>query len=147
MTFHSMFRNGSRRRFVFTAVMLTLVAVLLTAAYYLTYEPAPLVRVRWREGMTDDRRVQLEREFLLVRPVPHEGRTLSYDLLDTRASNVAALVAHPDVEDTDHLNRAEARVPFDAPYGESWMWIGHRTPVLRTVLAYWWQVSGGPVRR
>ncbi len=23
-------------------------------------------------------------------------------------------------------------VPFDAPYGESWMWIGHRTPVLRT---------------
>jgi hypothetical protein len=130
-----------RRPLVVTAVILMFLTALVAAAYYLTYEPAPLVRIRWRDGVTAERRAELERQFLLVRPVPHEGRTLSYDLLDTRDSNVAELVGHPDVEDTDHLDRAQATVPFDAPYGESWMWIGHRTPVLRTALAYWWQVS------
>ncbi len=59
---------------------------------------------------------------------------MSYDLLDTRQSNVKALLRAPEAEDTDHINRSESIVPFDAPYGESWMWIGHRTPVLRSLL-------------
>jgi hypothetical protein len=111
------------------------VLLAFAGAYYLTHEPAPLVRVRWREGLSAERRAELEHRFLLVRPVPHEGRTMSYDLLDTRRSNVEALLRAPEVEDTAHIDRAEAVVPFDAPYGESWMWIGHRTPVVRGLLA------------
>lgn len=110
------------------------VLLAFAGAYYLTCEPAPLVRVRWRDGLAPERRAELEHRFLLVRPRPHEGRTLSYDLLDTRRSNVEALVRDPEVADTDHINRADGIVPFDAPYGESWMWIGHRTPVLRSLL-------------
>ena len=126
---------ASRRLFV-VAVVATAVILSFAGAYYLTYEPAPLVRVRWREGLPPERRAELERRFLLVRPVLHEGRTFSYDLLDTRHSNVAELLEHPDAEDTDHIDRATATVPFDAPYGESWMWLAHRTPVLRRLFGY-----------
>ena len=129
-----MARNTRRTPLLVLAAGVVVTALAFTGAYYLTYEPAPLVRVRWRDGVTAERRAELERQFLLVRPEPHEGRTISYDLLDTSRGNVEALLRTPEVEDTDHIDRAGSFVPFDAPYGESWMWIGHRTPVLRSLL-------------
>ena len=141
MAIDSMTPNSARRRLVVPAVIATGVLLALAGAYYLTYEPAPVVRVRWREGLPAARRAELERRFLLVRPVPHEGRTLSYDLLDTRHSNVAELLGHPDAEDTDYIDRSTATLPFDGPYGESWMWIAHRTPVLRRLFVYRWRVT------
>jgi len=135
MTLDSMGPRVSRTPLVVLAAVAGCVLLAFAGAYYLTYEPAPLVRVRWREGVIAERRAELEHRFLLVRPVPHEGRTMSYDLLDTRESNIEALLGASEVEDTDHINRAEAIVPFDAPYGESWMWIGYRVPVVRSLLA------------
>jgi hypothetical protein len=102
----------------------------LGAAYYFTYEPAPRIAVRWRAGLDAARRQELERRFLLVNPAADRDRT-EYDLLDTSRANVEALVREPDVADTDRVGRERFTVPLDVPYGTSWMWVAHRTPVLR----------------
>lgn len=104
--------------------------VALGAAYYFTYEPAPRIAIRWPEGIDPSRREELERRFLLVNPEPERDR-FEYDLLDTSRANIEALVREPDVADTDRVSRERFTVPLDIPYGTSWMWVAHRTPVLR----------------
>jgi hypothetical protein len=106
--------------------------ILLTfaCAYYLTYEPAPRIRIRWRAGLEPARRTALERRFLLVNPNPFEDR-FAYDLLDTTRDNIAAIVDERDIQDTDNIDRDHAAIPPQIPYGDSWMWIGNRLPVLR----------------
>jgi hypothetical protein len=106
------------------------VVLSLGAAYYLTCEPAPRISIRWRAGIELDRRAELERVFLLVNGTPEQER-FEYDLLDTSRSNIEAMVLEPDVADTDRVDQHTFVVPFDAPYGTSWMWVAHRTPVLR----------------
>lgn len=104
---------------------------LLWAAYYLTNEPSPAVKVRWREGLSAERRAELERRYLLVsREDAPEGWT-RYDLLDTRRSNIAALVHDPGVVATTDIDRESMTVPFDVEYGRTWVWAAHRTPGLR----------------
>ena len=114
------------------AVAATTGAVLIafTVADYLTYEPAPEIRILWRAGLDPERREDLERRFLLVNAMPFEDR-LTYDLLDTRLENVEALVNERDIQDTDRVDRVGFTIPPDIPYGASWMWIAHRLPVLR----------------
>lgn len=114
------------------AVAATTGAVLIafTVAYYLTYEPAPEIRILWRAGLDPERREDLERRFLLVNAMPFEDR-LTYDLLDTRLENVEALVNERDIQDTDRVDRVGFTIPPDTPYGASWMWVAHRLPVLR----------------
>jgi hypothetical protein len=102
----------------------------LGAAYYFTYEPAPRIAIRWPEGIDPSRREELERRFLLVNPEPERDR-FEYDLLDTSRGNIEALVRERDVADTDRVSREGFTVPLDVPYGTRWMWIAHRTPVLR----------------
>jgi hypothetical protein len=102
----------------------------LGMAYYFTYEPAPEIRIRWRDGLDPGRRAELERRFLLINPAPFEDR-LTYDLLDTSRRNVEALVNERDIADTDRVDRVNYTIPFYVPYGSSWMWVAHRTPVLR----------------
>jgi hypothetical protein len=102
----------------------------LGTAYYLTHEPAPEIRVLWRSGITAERRAELERRFLLVNRAPYEDR-FTYDLLDTRLENIKALVNERDAADTDGVGRVFYTLPVDFPYGQSWMWIAHRLPVLR----------------
>jgi hypothetical protein len=106
------------------------ILIALAAAYWLTYEPAPRIGITWRSGISGDRRAELERRFLLVNP-GRENDRLMYDLLDTSRHNIEALIFEPDVADTDRISRPRYEVPFDIPYGESWMWVAHRTPVLR----------------
>ena len=106
------------------------VLVTFTVAYYLTYEPAPEIRILWRAGLDPGRRAELEQRFLLVNATPFEDR-LTYDLLDTRLENVEALVNERDIQDTDRVDRVGFTIPPDIPYGASWMWVAHRLPVLR----------------
>src|SRR5688572_8287689 len=106
------------------------VLVALGTAYYFTYEPAPRIAIRWPERLAPERRQALERRFLLVNPAPDRDR-VEYDLLDTSAANIEALVHERDVADTDRVSRERFTVPLDVPYGTSWMWVAHRTPVLR----------------
>jgi hypothetical protein len=107
-----------------------LMLLALAVTYWLTYEPAPQVGIEWRAGISEERRAALERRFLLVNPVRENDR-LMYDLLDTSGENLRALVFEPDVADTDRVSRPRHELPFDVPYGQSWMWVAHRTPLLR----------------
>jgi hypothetical protein len=102
----------------------------LGIAYYFTYEPAPRIAIRWPADLDPERRQELERRFLLVNPATDRDR-VEYDLLDTSPGNVEALVREPDVADTDRVGRERFTLPLDVPYGTSWMWVAHRTPVLR----------------
>ena len=106
------------------------VLVALGIAYDFTYEPAPRIAVRWPPGLDPARRQELERRFLLVNPALDRDR-VEYDLLDTSRTNIEALVREPDVADTDRVGRENFGLPLDVPYGTSWMWVAHRTPVLR----------------
>jgi hypothetical protein len=106
------------------------VLVALGITYYFTCEPAPRVAIRWREGVTAERQQALERRFLLVNPEVERDR-LEYDLLDISRANLEALVGEPDIADTDRISREGFTLPLDVPYGTSWMWLAHRTPVLR----------------
>lgn len=108
-----------------------LVLLTLAVAYYLTYEPAPEIRILWRAGLEPERRAELERRFLLVNPMPFEDR-FTYDLLDTSRENVETLVHERAIQDTDRVDRVGFTIPPDIPYGASWMWVAHRLPVLRT---------------
>ena len=101
-------------------------------AYWLTYEPAPRIRVLWRESVTAERRAALERKYRLLHPRDRlvEG-SVAYDLLDTSRSNVKALVEDPAVADTNDIEQHTYIVRFEADYGSEWMWIADRTPGLR----------------
>jgi hypothetical protein len=118
-------------RLTTSQVIAALVLAALAGARYATYERAPGMSIRWREDVTDARRRQLERGFRLARGRAAEGRTMTYDLLDLRSSNVRALIAHPQVEDTGYLDRTTFNVPANAPFGQGGMWVGTRMPVLR----------------
>ena len=113
------------------AAVAAVILVLLGGAYYFTVEPAPTLKVRWREGVSPGQRAAAERQLLLVNGAVHEGRSFTYDLLDTRAKNLEAIVTHTDVEDTSDIDRTQFTLPPDIPYGQSWMWAAHRTPLLR----------------
>lgn len=104
----------------------------LAAAYWLTCEPAPRMRVLWRLDVAPQRQAALEQKYLLRnrRDQLPEG-SFAYDLLDTSPANIKALVEDPAILDTNDIERHTWVVPFDAEYGSEWMWIAHRTPGLR----------------
>jgi len=106
-------------------------------AYWFTYEPAPSIRVRWQPAVTSERQAALERKYLLVNGRAPVGRSVAYDLLDTRHDNIKALVLDPDVLDMTDIDRDRFEAPFDLQYGDSWMWVADRTPVLRDTRARW----------
>jgi len=106
-------------------------------AYWLTYEPAPAVRVRWRDDVTAEQQATLERRYLLSNGRAPMDRSIAYDLLDTSRRNIEALVRDPAVADTNDIDRDNYEMPFEAAYGERWMWIAHRTPLLRDGRIRW----------
>jgi hypothetical protein len=123
-------RRGRLRRLIGAAAAAGL--VLLGLAYWLTYEPAPRVRVRWRPDLMLEQQAALERKYLLRnRRDPLPGGSLAYDLLDTSASNIGALVEEPSILDTNDIERHTLTVRFDVDYGDEWMWIAYRLPGLR----------------
>ena len=109
----------------------------LALAYWLTVEPAPSIRVRWRDTVASEQQAALERRYLLSNPRAPIQRSIAYDLLDTRRRNIEALVRDPAVADTNDIDRNAFEVPFDTAYGERWMWVAHRTPGLRDERARW----------
>ena len=70
------------------------------------------IRVRWKPGVTDARRAELERRFHLTEAEHTEGTTWAYHLVDSSTANIAAMVQHPDVDDTAHVNRIRYRPEF-----------------------------------
>ena len=106
-------------------------------AYWFTYEPAPSVRVSWRPGTTIEQQEALERRYMLSnRRAPTSG-SLAYDLLDTTQANIPALLKDPAVIDTNDIDDEWARVRLGTAYGDEWMWVADRTPLLRDVRIRW----------
>ena len=112
----------------------------LAAAYWFTYEPAPGVRVTWGADVSPARQEALERRYMLSNrraPHPEQPRSLAYDLLDTSHSNIEALLKDPGIVDTNDIDDQWATVRFGTAYGEQWMWVAHRTPLLRYTGIRW----------
>ncbi len=112
--------------------------IALRVAYNATYEPAPGIRVRWRDGTSDMRRAFLEMTYRLTDAAAPEGLSYSYVLLDTSRRNIEAMIKDPEVADTGDLDREKFEVPFaTAQYSRQWMWVADRTPGLRQPLLRW----------
>jgi len=132
-------RQGRRGARLCTAIGGTGLAA-LAFAYWFTVEPAPSIRVTWREGATLEQQAAAERKYLLSnRRAPHaeQPRSLAYDLLDTRQSNIRAVLDDPAVEDTNDIDDQWARVRLGTATDERWMWAAHRTPWLRQPEIRW----------
>ena len=94
------------------------------ASRVLDGDPAKGIHVRWHAEVTDAERLELEAQFLL-RGERREDRTFGYDLLDDAQANIQALVEHPAVEDTHHIDRGNFTLAASAEFGESrtgWAW-------------------------
>lgn len=80
---------------------------------------APRVNVRWTDTVSEPARAALERELMLLAGERIEGPTWAYDLGDPSARGIDALVTHPSIADTHHIDREERRVSADAPAGRT----------------------------
>ena len=69
------------------------------------------VKIRWAAATTPDERAAAEQRYSLTRGRIDEGRTWAYVVGDTSASNLAAIVRDPEVEDTANIDRVAARGP------------------------------------
>jgi hypothetical protein len=104
----------------------------MRAAYDLTYEPAPSVRVRWRDGTGPWGRTWLEHKYRLVDPAAPQGLSYAYVLMDTSEVNIRAMVTDPVVADTGDIDREKFEVPWETAYvTRERMWAADRTPGLR----------------
>lgn len=97
-----------------------------------TLEVAPSIHVIWRDGLAAPYRRQLEVAYALSAPVQVEGTNWAYDLLDTSAENIRALLGDPAVADTLDLNGTDFRVSGRASRGAGTSWLANRTPWLRS---------------
>ena len=70
------------------------------------------VHVRWKPGVTDAERLELERRFQLTDKRPSEGTSWEYQLVDASTANIRAIVQDQRVDDTEHLNRIRYRPEF-----------------------------------
>jgi hypothetical protein len=91
----------------------------LAAGLFAVTIPVPQVaiNVRWKVGVTDEQRLELERRFQLTSGRVTEGPTRAYMLADTSTDHIPALVQHASVDDTANLNRIRFRPPFASDPG------------------------------
>ena len=99
------------------------IAVLLTVASLIMLFPereaVPLVSnvsVRWLEGLPEAQRLALERQFSLTAGEPNSNysetvNVWNYAIADTSPENIKALVNHPQVVDTNDIDRNRFSVP------------------------------------
>ena len=93
--------------------------VVLCTAWAILERQAPVVSVQWREGLSEESRRQTERDLYLERTTDHEG---DYELGSPRRPDIAAIVAHPDVDDTHRIDRAHATLTVDSYRGTRRVW-------------------------
>jgi hypothetical protein len=95
-------------------------ALILAAAIAVRATPsphAPRVNVRWADAVEEQDRERFERQLQLRQSVHQGGTTWSYDLADPSAPRVRALLSHPAVADTHHIDRKTGAISLDAPRG------------------------------
>lgn len=95
--------------------------IALCTAWALLESPAWVVSITWREGLSAEARRLAERE-LYVSEYLENGDAGQYELGSPRQADIAAIVAHPDVEDTHRIDRGRAAVNADAYRGTTRVW-------------------------
>lgn len=114
-------------RLTVRSLVLSLVVVGLWHGTRLATEsPAPTIKVRWSNEVSERERKALEQRFQLLRPDPSGPNAYYYDLLDSRQKAIRAIVEHPAVADTQNLDRSRFTVTVLAGRGESNRWLWHR---------------------
>jgi hypothetical protein len=113
--------------------------IVLCTVWALFERPAPIVNIRWREGLSAEALRQAERE-LYVEEYVENGNEGHYEVQSPRRRHIAAIVAHPDVEDTFRIDRAQATITADSYPSSRRVWwagpfYGPRSPVQFRVLA------------
>ena len=111
------FRVTTRGTVVVLAALVTLITL------WPDHPPVPrtaAVHVRWTAGLADTTRLALERRFGLTSGERTansntEVNVWGYRLTDLSQENVKALVTHPDVVDTNDIDRSNYRVPSQPP--------------------------------
>ena len=73
--------------------------------------PVP-IHVRWKTDVADNERRALERQFRFASGEFTEGTTWTYWLTDPSTADIRAIVQHPRVDDTHHINRIRFRPRF-----------------------------------
>ena len=103
------------RRVIGVLAISFVVIGLLSAGALLWLEPPHPVRlhVRWTSDVDDARRGELERQLKLSRGQLSEGNTFAYDLDPPTTEVIRAIVQHPNVDDTAHINRIRFRPSFE----------------------------------
>ena len=95
-----------------------LLALVMPALIYRMPILPPAVNVAWSPAVDDQQRATLEARFHLTDGDFRGGRVWSYRIADTTRANVGALVHHPDVADTQHIDRRSFAV--DGASGPLW---------------------------
>ena len=110
--------SGDRRRIRAFALVAAIALVGSTAMRVAVPPPlAPRVHVRWADGTSDVRRIELERRFALAEGQRRDDATWAYDLGEPSPAAVLALVSEPAVADTHYVDRRTGQVAADAPRG------------------------------
>jgi len=115
--------KGLTRLGLVRGALLLVVSFLVLAAaarsILLYFEPPHPIRVhvRWTGDVDEVRRASLEQQLSLTLGEYREGSTWLYVLPSPTTEAIQALVQHPNVEDTQHVDRVRFRPSFneDAP--------------------------------
>jgi hypothetical protein len=95
-------------------VSLLTALILRVADDQLIAGPYPMVHIRWSAALAGAERSALELQFR-IRPAADLGNdTWRYELRDPSRRNVEAIVRHPAIQDTHHLDRRSFVVQADA---------------------------------
>jgi len=98
--------------------------IVLCTAWALFESPAPIVNIRWRENLSEEARRQAERD-LYVNEYLEDGNEGHYEVLSPRRRHIAAIVAHPDVDDTFRIDRGRATITEESyPSSRRVWWAG-----------------------
>ena len=94
------------------------ISLIAAAILWVTIPTRPVpINVRWIDAVTDAEREALEQQLGLTLGSPTEGTTWAYTLIDPSTSKIRAIVQHPRVDDTAHVNRIRFRpaLEYDKP--------------------------------
>ena len=151
------------RRHVGVVALVSLLGLAMIACLSLFVSPAyaPRVNVRWAEGVDERTRQDGERALNLLAGAHVDGRTWAYDLGDASPEAIAAVIAHPSVEDTHYIDRSRRVVSAEAPQGTTRVrgglsllreaalvpWVGRLAWCVLLVSALWFVSTGQLARR
>ena len=151
-------RQDYRR--VVALAMTSALALAAIACLYLFVPPslAPRVNIRWADEVSDTARTEIERQLELAVGEHVEGTTWAYDLADPSSQAIAAIVTHPFVADTHHIDRARRIVSDETRLGTTrirgglslWRdgpivpWLGRLAASFLVVSGLWFATTGRP---